>query len=270
VRVKAPGVSVKARRGYFAPSDKPVTSRSTAATATTAAASGPSPVDVALSLLARVRPSAEILTYGIARTGELAIVAEIPRGDIANGKWSSGGDVRAVVTGSQGDNVSTATARLEPGARSVLLRVPLAAGANGPWRATVTLVGAADRAEDALTVEADASKTLVGNPVVYRAAPGPRSPLQPVADFQFLRTERVHVEWPILQPLDQRSSRLLSRTGQPMPVQVAATERDVDGRTMFAVDLNLAPLGPGEYVIEITVGSGATSEQKLMAIRVGS
>jgi hypothetical protein len=174
------------------------------------------------------------------------------------------------VTGPQGENIGTALGRIEPSARGALLRIPLPEGAIGPWRATVSLSNGGERAEDALTIEADSQKMLVGAPVLYRAASGPRSPLQPVADFQFLRTERVHVEWPILQPPDQRLARLLTRAGQPLPVQATVTERDIDGQAMLAVDVNLAPLGPGDYLIELAIGAGTTSERKLVAIRVGS
>jgi hypothetical protein len=37
---------------------------------------------------------------------------------------------------------------------------------------------------------------------------------------------------------------------------------------MLAVDLNLAPLTEGDYLIALTVGQGETSERKLVAFRV--
>ena len=62
--------------------------------------------------------------------------------------------------------------------------------------------------------------TLIGDAVVFRASPAGTSPLRPVADFQFRRTERVHVEWPIRGTLDRREARLLNRSGQPLAVPV--------------------------------------------------
>ena len=73
---------------------------------------------------------------------------------------------------------------------------------------------------------------------------------------------------PIAGDLDQRSARLLSKTGQPLAIPVAVTERETDGRRVVAADLNLAPLSAGDYVIELTVGRGATSEVRLVAFRV--
>ena len=136
---------------------------------------------------------------------------------------------------------------------------------------SVQVSAGSDRLEDRATIEAGSSTGLLGSPIVYRAAPGPRSPLRPVADFQFHRTERVHIEWPMMKALDQRQARLLNKTGQPLAVAATVTERPpaTPAETpMLAVDLNLAPLGPGDYVIEVVAGAAAESERKLVAIRV--
>jgi hypothetical protein len=109
---------------------------------------------------------------------------------------------------------------------------------------------------------------LVADPWLFRATPAPASPLRAVADFQYRRTERVHVEWPIARSLDRREARLLDRTGAPLPVPVNVTERESNGRQVVAADLNLAPLSAGDYLIELTVGSGAATETRLLAIRV--
>jgi hypothetical protein len=109
---------------------------------------------------------------------------------------------------------------------------------------------------------------LAGPPVVYRATPSPRSPLVPVADFLFRRTERVHVDWMRLAEIDRREARLLGRDGKPLAVPVNVTERDAGGRASIAADANLAPLTDGEYAIELTVGRGDRVERQVIAIRV--
>jgi hypothetical protein len=55
-----------------------------------------------------------------------------------------------------------------------------------------------------------------------------------------------------------------------LPVAATVTEREVNGTTRLAVDVNLAPLGPGDYLIEATAGGGDQKERKLVAIRVVS
>ena len=91
-----------------------------------------------------------------------------------------------------------------------------------------------------------------------------------MAGFDFRRTERVHVDWPITGPLDRREARLLGRNGQPIAVNITLTEREVDGRLMLGLDALLAPLAPGDYVIEVTATIGTTTETRLVGIRVGS
>src|SRR5205814_2132014 len=162
-------------------------------------------------------PSTEVFAYGALGPNELQIVAEIGSARLETGKWSQGADVQAVVTGPGGEALGTVTAKIEPAARGVLLRVPLPPGATGPWRVGLKVTSGADSLEERATIEAGSpAGTLLGPPIAYRAAPGPRSPLRPVADFQFRRTARVHVEWPTLKALDQRQTRVLSRNGQPL------------------------------------------------------
>ena len=265
VKMKRPGLSVHARRGYLASTEN---ARAAASVAAATASAGPSPVDDALGVLARLRPTAEVFTYGIVGSGDLGIVAEIAGGLIESGKWNQGADVQAVVTGPNGEAIGTATARIDPSTRGTVLHVPLPAGALGPWRVSVKVTSGSESLEDRTTIDAGVTGGLIGGATVFRAAPGPRAPLRPVADFQFRRTERAHLEWPILKTLDQRQARLLGKNGQPLAVGATVTEREVNGQPMLAVDVNLAPLGPGDYVIEVTAGAGTDTVRRLVAIRV--
>jgi VWFA-related protein len=262
VRIKRPGVTIKARRGYFAPNAAELNAK------TSSAAPIAAPVGEALSGMKVPRPDAELIITGVVRGGDLNVVAEIPGSRAESGKWAQGADARVVVTAADGAALPAVTARVEPGARSALLVVPLPATAASPWRVDVTFASGADRLQDRDTVDAPKTTTLLGNPIAYRAAPGPRSPIRPVADMQFRRTERVHVEWPALKPLDARQARVLGRNGQPLTLNATTTEREVNGATMVAVDINLAPLSAGDYLIELTAGSQGAAETRLMAFRV--
>jgi VWFA-related protein len=263
VKMKRPGLTVKARRGYFAPRGAAPSAATAAAAAATASAAAP--VTEALASLSRLRSSADLFIYGIARSDTLMIVGEIPAARIEGGRWTSGADLDAVVVGSKGEAVGTAKARIEPAARGALVTIPRPAGDNGPWRVTVSVTAAGEKLQEAATVTSGGAGSLLGPPIAYRAAPGPRSPIRPIADFQLRRTERAHIEWPILNPLDQREARLLSANAQPLAIAVSLAEPAPDRLT---ADINLAPLGPGDYVLELIAGAGGKTEKRLLAIRV--
>jgi VWFA-related protein len=275
VKMKTPGLSVHARHGYLAPAAGPGAAPPPAASAdaangaaagTAAAATG---VNAALDALARTKDTADVFMYGAASGAEITVVVELSSGQIGRGAWPKGARVQLDLTGAGGVRVGTASATIDPGARSTVVRVAAIAG-DGPWNALARVTGGTADDLDGRAEIRRVPATLVGEPLVFRATPAPASPLRAVADFRYRRTERVHVEWPVLAALDRREARLLDRNGQPLPVPVNLTERDVNGRPSVAADVNLAPLTAGDYVIELTVGSGAGTERKLIAIRVVS
>jgi hypothetical protein len=268
VRVKQSGVKVTARRGYVSPTAAEVAARDAPPAPQPTAAE--TAVPDALAALARLRPSAEVYGYGIT-TGsapeELAIVAEISSDLVEAGKWANGADVQFVVTTPSGESVGTASAHIDAGARGAVVRMP-AGSSSGPWRVGVKLRGASTEGIDDAFAVAKTANTVLAEPLVSRGGPGTRSRLQPVADFAFRRTERVHVEWRELKALDARQARFLDRTGKVLPIDVTLTDRVEAGGTTLAADVSLAPLGPGDYLIELTATSGAESIRKLLAIRV--
>ena len=265
VRVKQPNTSVTARRGYRAPSAKDA-----AATAdlNRAKPEPPDEIRTALGLLTRGADATDLLAYGVQWAGadELAIVAELSASLIERGGWPNGGAVEVTIVGEGNENLGTTTGRIAPGSRSALVRVPLQ-GNLGIWRATVRVRGEAGVLTERVIVR-PADGTLLGEPVAFRGGPAARTPVVPVADFYFRRTETFRIEWPLLQPVDRRQARLLDTRGQPLPVTVALTERDQGGQKLIAADLALAPLGAGDYVLHLTAGAGTQTEDRYVAIRV--
>jgi hypothetical protein len=100
--------------------------------------------------------------------------------------------------------------------------------------------------------------------VAYRAAS--RIAPRPVAGFEFARNERIRAEWPILAALDRREVRLLDRSGRPLPVDLPLSEDAA--RRMLVLEMSLSGIARGDYLIELTAASGATVEQRLLAIRI--
>jgi hypothetical protein len=68
--------------------------------------------------------------------------------------------------------------------------------------------------------------------------------------------------------VDTTSARVLTRTGEPLAILVAATVRDDPAGAVVAADVNLAPLGAGDYLIEFTATAVGVTEKYLVAFRV--
>ena len=268
VKMKPPGLSTRARRGYFAPAENAANTSGKSgpppASATSAAAAG---AEAAFGSLARLKASTALYSYGVVADGEVRLAVEIAASQLVDGRWAQGADVEVALSLLGGEPIGTTKARIEAPARGVLVRVPLGAPAGGPWRADIKVKRDAETLEDRTEIRAVTGR-LAGEPLIYRGTPAATSPLRAAADFQYRRTERVHIELPLVGTIDRREARLLGRNGQPLAVPVSVTERDVLGRPGVAADLTLAPLSAGDYVIEITLGRGAETEKKLVAIRV--
>jgi VWFA-related protein len=256
VKVKPKDVSVSARRGYYAPMP---------ATASAPVIAVPEAIDNEIARLGRLRGDAEIFSYAAPTASGADVAVEIASGAAAQARWRAGASVDVTLTSADGTTTS-ASGRIEPGARSTLVSVPVDLQHPGPWTSTVRVGGDGERAQDQtqMTVVAGA---LIGAPMAWRATPSPRSPLRPLADFQLTRGDRLHVEWPILQDAATRAARLLDRRGQPLgqPLPVNAAP---DGRQAAAVDLPIASLPEGDFVLELSATSDGQTERRALAFRV--
>ena len=265
VKVKTSGVKVSARRGYLGPTAAMKKAEEEAASKPVREETS---VDRELARLSRLRTDAKLFTAGVASSTALDVVVEIASPEFGSGRWTNGGTVKVEVTSKdEGAKPITAEAKLDPGSRGLLIKVPLTASGSTIWRIRTRVDGGGESLDDEIEIPASGS-AVVGEPTVFRANPGPRAPLRPVADFKFFRTERMHVEWTLAKPLDDRTARLLNRRGEPLAVPVALTERADGNRQVLAADLTLAPLADGDYIIEVTASSGGAKIQKLLAFRV--
>jgi VWFA-related protein len=263
VRLKATGDRVRARREYRAPTEaemagagEPIDAR--------APAPGPSPVDLALGALSRLRPDTELFTRGVAGPGEVAVIVELASGRATSSRRRAS-DVTVDVLDADDQPAGTRDGRIETSARSVLIRVPVTG--VGPWQVAIRVGGAARTLTDRLEV-APTGTPLLGGPLVFRATPSGRSPLWPAADVRFGRTERVHVEWPVVKVPAVFEAALLNPSGDPLAVPVVVGLGESNGRPILTADVNLAPLAAGDYVIDLTASLGDVTERSLVAIRV--
>ncbi len=275
VRVKRPGVQVRARRGYLAATPESATAaaatrdamitpaRVSAETAAVEAAIAPlsgytRELPLRLQVAAGWKAS-DPSTAAVYVVGEVANVAAI--GD----PLADGFDATITLTSAANATVATAQTHVPRGVRTFrvpltpsapltagdyVLRVGAQAGAGSiPSRETTRFSLAASDSSGALFVRRGQS---TGNKDV------------PTADLRFRRNEQVRVEV-LAASADAPSARLLDRTGKPLGVPVTAAMRDdSDGLRWHTAQLSLAPLAPGDYVVELAAGGKRT----LSAFRV--
>jgi len=267
VRFKANGNPIRARRQYRAPTQDEINALASGAAAASAptvkaavagAVAIATPVEQALTVLERAsRP----FSVYVARTSAgLSVVAELSAASIQAGRWKDGADVAVAALGGSGETLASAHTRIEPGAFSAV--VPLAADPAKAVRVTAQ-IGGATPADDWVKLDPP-SGSLVGDALAYRSSN--RTALRAVAGFEFARNERLRAEWPVLRPLDRREVRLLDHAGKPLAVELPLSEDP--GKRVLVVEMSLSGLVRGDYVVELTAGSGSAVDRRLLAIRI--
>jgi VWFA-related protein len=268
VRVKRPGVEVRARTGYFAPSTTEMN------TAREKAAKDEAPPDISKALAAIVdaphMPVAGDLWAGAAPgpggTPRLT-VTWTPRDDsksaAAVAVKVSGEDGRVYFDGPvQGNRVAFAVA---PGTLRITRRLLDADGTPGD-RADST-VEVPDFARAPLSITSPAlfrGRT----PIELRAVQADPDP-QPFAGRQFERTDRIVVRFAVLGPSAADATvtaNLLGRRGAQLATLPLKTVPDRG----FEIDLPIGSIARGEYVIAIAASRGADQAKTLVSFRVGS
>jgi VWFA-related protein len=289
VRIRRPGVQVRARRGYWAIT----TADLERITATAATPSLPKPIETALATLAYPARLRVIRTWIGTERGESGMTRVTfvwePASRGAAGAAARGGQpARVSVTAVGPDGSPYYRGRVpadSPASAATSAAAPPPAGARvsfeappGPIQLRLSVEGADSEVLDAETRELvvpdlTAADVIFGTPGIFRGRTvrdmqqlRTNREALPTATREFQRTDRLLIRVPVYGPDGSRpavAAKILNRTGQPISdLTVAADGADA------VVDMPLASLPTGDYVLEISAGGSGVKE--LVAFRITS
>lgn len=256
-RVTRPGVRVRTRRGYRGLTTDDLLSSRRPAGATRNAFSAIPVASPDARRPFRIRTSLWTAPEG----GTFWIVGELDYRTRQELEWTAGATADVVVLAADGTELLSQTLTVKPSDGAFVLRVPEQGSVMpGEYAVQVQLRPDANDsvvlADTARVVMSPSRGDGLGTPVVWRRGPstGPRH-LQ-TADPRFSRSERIRLELATTVP-GTAGARLLDRAGQPLqvPVQVSARPDDSGQFRWIVADAALAPLAPGQYAIEVTLGA---------------
>lgn len=259
VRVKQPGVRVRARRGYRARTADQVVAAATmaavdpAATAVTNALNSVAGVNARSAF--RVRPAVWMHAQGGATGGSVWVVGELDFRTLREPGWAGGGSGDVLLLSGNGDHLGSAPVELAAGQGAFSVRVPTASPlAPGDYAVRVRLRGGDASASDTARVTVPEKPSPIGEAVMWRRGGSTGPQFVRTADPRFQRSDRLRLE--LATDTNGATARLLDRVGKALQVPVQVSERaDTDGIRWIVADVTLAPLAAGDYAVEVTAGA---------------
>jgi VWFA-related protein len=120
-----------------------------------------------------------------------------------------------------------------------------------------------------LSARGGRAQNAAGDPRLLHRGPSTGNQLQPASTRVFPRSERLRFELDAGEG-ESWTAALLDRNGATLPVPVMVGERidTAAGTRVLTADLTLAPLGAGDYVVQLTKTRGADHQTVLGGFRV--
>jgi VWFA-related protein len=293
VRVKRPGVDVRARRGYRAPTEAEVAARASVAAAPIIS-EDEAALNRAVTSLEAVRANAPFRLQvspgwwtppGPALPGKapgaepaLWIYGEIETKRPGGDDWSQGGQAEVSILSDKGDTVTTYRVPIAAGASTFVTRFPRSEEDvwldPGSYAVRVRVKPSTGGLSTLDTARFDVPKTpaagsfALGLPVYARRGQATGNVEVMTADLRYRRVERIAVEISATLAPDSVTGELLDRKGKPIALPVTASTVQKDAVVWVRGDMPLASLAPGDYVLRLTATKGTEKKQVLAPFRI--
>jgi VWFA-related protein len=265
VRVKRPGVKVRARRGYRGRTADELISGAAGAPATEASTTLTTALTPVVSFNARsqfrIRTSswARQSTGSEATGGAFWVVGELDYKTRRELAWTATAKADVVILAADGSEVMSRTIDVKTDDGPFGFAVPDSGSLPaGEYAVRVRLTSTADGSlalSDTARVVLNPNQAL-GEAVMWRRGPTTGLQHRRTADPRFQRSDRLRFEHAttLSGPV---KARLLDRNGNPLSVPVQVSERpdQSDNFQWIVVDAALAPFAPGDYAVEVTQGT---------------